>query len=414
MNRVSKVLYWKLSAFFFFFQLTWAAGYSLFAIWLGEVIKLNSLNIGVILSVNAVFAVCFKILYGYLLDKIGLRKNVLWIISLLTLFIGPFFIYVYGPLLKTNMLLGTIVGGFYLGVTYLAGIAAIESYVEKCGRKYQFEYGKTRMWGSLGWAAAIFFAGQLYNINPNINFWIASCSAVVLIIILASIKTDVKTEEIEKVEPIKVKDVISLFKRKSFWIFVLYVSGVVWSYFIVEQQFSRYYVSLFSDPALGKQVFGYLGSVQVFLEAGMLFASPFLINKIGPKNGLILAGAIMVIRIIGSGLVVEPIGISIMKLLHAFELPILLVSVFKYIAANFDSRLASSMYLIGYQSMLYVGIATFGPVAGKLYDTIGFSQTYIIMGSIAFMFTFISWFTLSNKRVKEEENTSTEKRRAVS
>ncbi|MGM0876534.1 MAG: oligosaccharide MFS transporter [Bacillota bacterium] len=402
MDKVPKGIYIRLCAFFFFFQLTWAAGYSLFAIWLGEVIELDSVSIGIIISVNAVFALCFKIFYGYLLDKIGLRKNVLWTISLLTVFVGPFFIYIYGPLLKTNLLIGTIVGGFYLGVTYLAGIAAIESYLEKCGRKYNFEYGETRMWGSLGWAAAIFFAGQLYNIDPNINFWIATCCALVLVLVLATLKIDVSIEEVEKSQSLKLNDIVSLFKMKSFWIFVMYVVGVVWSYFIMEQQFPRYFVTLFSDQALGKQVYGYLGSATVFLEAGMLFTAPFIINKIGPKKGLILAGVIMVIRIIGSGLAVVPVGISVIKLLHAFVLPILLVSIFKYIAANFDPRLASSMYLIGYQSMLYVGIATFGPFSGKLYDTIGFDNTYILLGCVTLVFTIISCFTLSNKRVSDE------------
>ncbi|RCK13146.1 hypothetical protein DT075_03165 [Bacillus licheniformis] len=65
--------------------------------------------------------------------------------------------------------LGAIVGGIYLGTAFLAGIGAIETFIEKVSRKYQFEYGRTRMWGSLGWAAATFFAGQLFNIDPNIN-----------------------------------------------------------------------------------------------------------------------------------------------------------------------------------------------------------------------------------------------------
>ncbi len=42
--------------------------------------------------------------------------------------------------------LGAVVGGLYLGVAFLAGIGAIESYVEKVSRKYKFEYGKSRMW----------------------------------------------------------------------------------------------------------------------------------------------------------------------------------------------------------------------------------------------------------------------------
>ena len=34
-----------------------------------------------------------------------------------------------------------------------------------------------------------------------------------------------------------------------------------------------------------------------------MFVAPFLVNKIGAKNGLLLASSVMAARIIGSGLV---------------------------------------------------------------------------------------------------------------
>ncbi|WP_204265775.1 MFS transporter, partial [Escherichia coli] len=74
--------------------------------------------------------------------------------------------------------------------------------------------------------------------------------------------------------------------------------------------------------------------------------APFLVNKIGAKNGLLLASSVMAARIIGSGLVEGPIMISCMKLLHAVELPILLISIFKYNSQHFDKRLSSTLYLV--------------------------------------------------------------------
>ncbi|WP_249713444.1 MFS transporter, partial [Bacillus cereus] len=71
------------------------------------------------------------------------------------------------------------------------------------------------------------------------------------------------------------------------------------------------------------QVFGYLNSFQVFLEAGMMFLAPFIVNKFGAKNSLILAGFLMAFPIVGSGIAVEPVSISSMKLIHALELPIM-------------------------------------------------------------------------------------------
>ncbi|AWI11402.1 hypothetical protein B4064_2786 [Caldibacillus thermoamylovorans] len=400
----SKNLYWKLSAYFFFFFFTWSSSYSLFSNWLGQEIELSGAATGTIFSINAIFALCMQPIYGYVSDKIGLKKNILFFISALLLLVGPFFIYVYGPLLKYNVLLGGIVGGLFLGTTFLAGVGAIESYIEKVGRRYDFEYGKSRMWGSLGWAAATFFAGQLFNINPNINFWVASISAIVLFSIILSVKIEMTEQEIERAESVKLKDVGRLFLLKDFWFFIMYVLGVTVFYNVYDQQFPLYYSSLFPSEQIENQVFGYLNSFQVFLEAGMMFAAPFIVNKIGPKKGLVLAGLLMAFRIIGSGLVTGPIGISGMKLIHAVELPIMLIAIFKYLAANFDTRLSSVLYLVGFQFATQVGASILSPIAGSFYDHIGFRYTYLLMGITVLAFTLISSYTLLNSKKKNVGN----------
>lgn len=396
--KSSKSLYWKLSAYFFFFFFTWSSSYSLFSIWLGQEIKLNGSATGLIFSVNAIFALCMQPLYGYISDRIGLKKHILFFISCLLVFVGPFYIFVYGPLLQYNVLIGAIIGGLYLGVAFLAGIGAIETYIEKVSRKYKFEYGKSRMWGSLGWAAATFFAGQLFNINPHINFWVASVSAVILVAIIFSVKVEMSSYEMEKAESVTLRDVGNLFLLKEFWFFMIYVVGVTCVYGVYDQQFPIYYASLFPTESIGNQVFGYLNSFQVFLEAGMMFAAPFIVNKIGAKNSLILAGFLMGFRIIGSGLVVGPIGISSMKLIHALELPIMLIAIFKYLAANFDTRLSSILYLVGFQFASQIGASVLSPITGGLYDSVGFSRTYLIMGGMVLVFNVISMFTLLNSK----------------
>lgn len=410
----SKSLYWKLSAYFFFFFFTWSSSYSLFSIWLGQEINLNGAATGIIFSVNAIFALCMQPIYGYISDKIGLKKNILFFISVMLVFVGPFYIYVYGPLLQYNVILGAIVGGLYLGIAFLAGIGAIESYIEKIGRKYDFEYGKSRMWGSLGWAAATFFAGQLFNINPNINFWVASVSAIILVAIILSVKVEMTDQELERADSVKLKDIGQLFLLKDFWFLIVYVIGVTCVYSVYDQQFPLYYASLFPTEALGNQVFGYLNSFQVFLEAGMMFLAPFIVNKLGAKNSLLLAGFLMAFRIVGSGMVEGPIGISGMKLIHALELPIMLIAIFKYLAANFDTRLSSVLYLVGFQFASQVGASILSPIAGKLYDSIGFRDTYMVMGIMVLCFTILSIFTLvSSKKSKGINHNKNEVQKAI-
>ncbi|HCR3990613.1 TPA: MFS transporter, partial [Citrobacter freundii] len=95
---------------------------------------------------------------------------------------------------------------------------------------------------------------------------------------------------------------------------------------------------------------------------------------------------------------------SVLKPLYGLEICLLLVSVFKYIAEHFDKRVNATMYLLGYQAMLYVGNVVVSSPAGLMYDRIGFENTYIIMGIVALTFTLISAFTLSACQSKRGKN----------
>ncbi|MBU8753463.1 MFS transporter [Priestia megaterium] len=390
-------LYWKLSSFFFLFFLSIASIFTFFAIWLGQSLNLSGAQTGIVFSVNAVFTMLFQPLYGYISDKLGLRKNLLYFISILVILSGPFLIFIYQPLLNWNFWIGALTGGSYLAITFLAGISAIESYIEKVGRKHEFEFGRARLWGSIGAAVAAAIGGRMLNINPDINFWIASGSGILLLLVIFLTKVEVSTIEEKKAKSLSVQDLGSLFKRKDFWIFMIFMLGTGCIYNVFDQQFPVYYASLFPTEQLGNQIFGYLNAGQVFLESGMLLVAPFIVRKVGPKGGLILAGIIMILRVIGSGLVSDPYSISFIKLLNAPEFAIIIVSVFKYLATHFDTKFSSILYLVGYQFAMQLGAVILSPIVGNLYDSIGFRQTYLIMGVIVTTFTLFGAFLLRNQ-----------------
>jgi len=402
-----------LSATLFFFFVTWSFWFSLFPIWLSQHLGLDGANTGIIYSLNAVGALCLQPLYGYIQDRLGLKKHLMWFIASLLIFVGPFIIYVYGPLLQANIFAGAAAGAVYLGAAFFAGVGAIETYVERVGRVSNYEFGKARMWGSLGWAFATFFAGTLININPNINFWLASVSAMIAAVMIMLVKFDnTDTNSDVEANPVRVGDLFALLKMPRFHAFALYIFGCACIYGVYDQQFAIYFSSQFATVEEGNRMFGYLNSLQVFLEAGGMFLAPFLVNRIGAKNSLILAGFIMASRIIGSGLVETAMGISAMKLLHAVELPILLIAVFKYFSKNFDTRLASTLYLFGFQFVIQVFTSFLSPLVGKSYDTIGFQQTYLILGVVVAIFAAISSFTLVSDKepsVNKETETISEK-----
>lgn len=404
MQKSGRQYYFLLSGLFFFFFFTWSSSFSLISIWLGQTLGLKGMDTGIIFSAISLVALCLQPLYGFIQDKLGLRKNLLWVIGFLLLLSGPFYIFVYAPLLKFSIILGAALGGLYVGATFFAGIGALESYIERVSRIAGFEYGRSRMWGSLGWAAATFFAGLLFNIDPNINFVLASISACAFLFILCFIrvaKIDAMGQlEYGKTSQLKIADALGLLKLSQFWALVVFVVGVS-MYNVYDQQFSVYFSHQFATPEEGNRMYGFLNSLQVFLEAGGMALAPFLVNRIGAKNSLILSGAIMTLRIIGSGLVEGPVLISIMKLLHAVELPILLIAIFKFISTRFDHRLSATLYLVAFQFVSQVCASFLAPLAGYGYDRIGFADTYMIMGCITGVFMLIAAFLLKgDKQIK--------------
>ena len=209
-----------LSATLFFFFVTWSFWFSLFPIWLSQHLGLDGANTGIIYSLNAVGALCLQPLYGYIQDRLGLKKHLMWFIASLLIFVGPFIIYVYGPLLQANIFAGAAAGAVYLGAAFFAGVGAIETYVERVGRVSNYEFGKARMWGSLGWAFATFFAGTLININPNINFWLASVSAMIAAVMIMLVKFDnTDTNSDVEANPVRVGDLFALLKMPRFHAF---------------------------------------------------------------------------------------------------------------------------------------------------------------------------------------------------
>ncbi|WP_312625209.1 oligosaccharide MFS transporter [Scandinavium sp.] len=391
----------KMSTFIFLYFFTWSSSFGLYALWLSQKVGLDSITIGSVFAINGVFAVIMKPVYGYIMDKIGMSKWLLYFVCAVSALMAPFFIFVYQPLLLSHTTMGIIIGALYLSLGWYAGVAASESYADRFSRLYGVEFGRVRMWGSLGWALAASVSGVLFNLTPLANFLVSSTTSVLMLLVLISLKIgdeQLRSNNVISANKIVFSDVVLLLKNRKFWMFSLYVAGVAWMMFVAEQQFPRYFVSFFATKEQGNAWYGYLSMIQSGTEFVMMMFIPVLVNHYGAKKGLLLCGCVVGARLIASGLTTDPVMISIIKPLYGMEIALLLISVFKYIAEHFHKKVNATMYLLGYQAMIYVGSVVVAPPAGYLYAKIGFEHTYLMMGCCALLFTLISTLTLSRCR----------------
>jgi OHS family lactose permease-like MFS transporter len=286
----SKQLHFRfLCGFLFIYFFAQAMSVSLLALWLRSTLKLSGTETGIVFAANFIAAMCSQPVYGFVSDRVGVRKHVLWMVAALVSGCGLFFTYAYAPLLQANIYLGAAVGGLYLGITFIAGSYAIESYVDRIGRRHGFEYSRVRLWGSLGFATAAFMSGQIYNVNPGINFFLASGAGLLLLVLLAFWRSAGSEQDAVPVHNVTLADALGVLRQPQFWRFMVFILGVTNLYLVFDQQFPSYFTSLFPDPATGAAMFGYLNSMQIFIEACGLFLSPLLVKRIGAKNGLLLA-----------------------------------------------------------------------------------------------------------------------------
>lgn len=390
--------YWLLNGAFFSFFVAWSFSFSFYAIWLKQNAGLTATDIGFVFSINALVAFILMPFYGFWQDRLSEGKTLLYLVAITILCCGPFFNWLYQPLLKSNFWLGSGVGALFAAVSFGAAVGVLESFIERLSRRDGFEFGRSRMWGSMGWAVATFFTGLLLNWSPQSVFWLSSLAGVVFLFCLMRVTTPTFSAPLSCQRHIPkpgLSDLLQVVKLPEFRRFAFYIISVPCIYQVFDQQFPVYFASKFADPQLANIYFGYLNSSQVLLEAALMFVTPALVNRIGVRQALILAGGIMAIRILGSGLATEMLAISALKLLHALELPILLIAMFKYIAAVFDSRLSTTLYMVGFLLLSQLSAMVLSPFFGYLYDHYGYAPSYLLIGSVVLCCTLLSAFLLS-------------------
>ncbi|MCV8248926.1 oligosaccharide MFS transporter, partial [Escherichia coli] len=238
----------------------------------------------------SLFAISFQPLLGVISDRLGLKKNLIWSISLLLVFFAPFFLYVFAPLLRFNIWAGALTGGVFIGFVFSAGAGAIEAYIERVSRSRGFEYGKARMFGCLGWALCAAMAGMLFNVDPSLVFWMGSGSALLLLLLLFLARPSTSQTAMvmntlgANSSLISTRMVFSLFRMRQMWMFVLYTIGVACVYDVFDQQFATFFRSFFDTPQAGIKAFGFATTAGEICNAIIMFCTPWIIHRIGAKN----------------------------------------------------------------------------------------------------------------------------------
>lgn len=383
----------------------WGIWWSFFQIWLTTKQGFSGTQVGTIYSFNSAITLILMLVYGSLQDKLGIKKNLLIFCVSCEVFLGPFFTWVYVPLLKSNFIVGALIGSIYLSVAFLAASPTFEALAERMSRRFGFEYGQARAWGSFGYAVAALIAGFMFTLNAYLIFWIGSVFSIVLLLVLLFIKPENDTVIVTKYESKSnnqdvnnspsLLEILSVFKMPDLWKIVIFIS-MSWTFYTVfdQQMFPEFFTTFFGTETAGQQAYGVLNSLEVFLESIMMGIIPIMMRKTGVRKSLLIGLVIMVLRIGGCGLVTNSLGVSIIKLLHAPETAIFILAMFRYFTLHFDTRISTTLYMVGFQIAAQVGQIIFSTPFGLLHDKIGYQPTFLIVAGIVFISAVYAFFVL--------------------
>jgi len=383
----------------------WGIWWSFFQIWLTSKQGFTGAQVGTIYTFGSAVALVLMFFYGYVQDKLGLKKHLLIAMVGGQVLLAPFFTWIYVPMLASNFYVGAMVGAVYLAVAYLAACPVFEAVTERLSRRYSFEYGQARAWGSFGYAVSALAAGFIFTINPYLVFWTGSVVSAVLLLVLLFMKPENDERNIEQYENQEernkatktpsLKEIVSVFGISDVWRIIVFVI-MSWTFYTVfdQQMFPEFFTKFFVTPDEGQQAYGVLNSIEVFLEFLMMGLIPVLMKKIGIRNSLLLGCLIMVCRIAGCGIATTPVGIGLIKLLHAPETAIFILAIFRYFTLHFDTRVSATLYMVGFQIAASVGGIIFSVPLGSLRDSIGYQNTFLVIAGIVMAATVYAFIIL--------------------
>lgn len=390
------------SASIFLFFAAWGIWWSFYQIWLTSEsagIGLNGSQVGTVYAIQGAITMVLMVVYGMLQDKLDLKRPITIFIGIAATLVGPFVEFIYKPLLQSNFLLGAIIGSLIIAAGFVAAAGLLEAYVERLANRTDFEYGQSRMWGSFAYAIVALVAGLLFPINPMLNFWFGS--AFGLLFLLTQLfwrpeeaNQDSSIEEVAATTP-PVAEMIGLLKNSHVWkvIFVVFMS---WTFYTIfdQQMFPDFYTSLFSSAEVGQRAYGTLNSIQVFVEAAMMGLVPILLRKLGARNTLLLGIGVMFIRILLCAVFAGPVLISAAKMLHALEVPLCILAIFKYFAIHFNKALSATLYLVAFQLSSQLGNVIMSNPLGSLRDNIGYQPTFLVIAGMVLVAGILAFFLL--------------------
>jgi nucleoside transporter len=273
-----------LSSMMFLQYYIWGAWYVTMGTYMGEVLKSSGMNIGAAYSAGAIATIISPFFVGMIADRFFAAQKIMGVLHLL----GAALLY-YATQVNNDSFYWVIL---VYSLLYMPTIALSNSvaFAQMTDAGKQFPW--IRVFGTLGWIAAGLIISQLGIEKTAGTFQVAAGVSIVLGLLSFALPNTPPKGKGEKANALAIlgTDAFVLFKTRSFFIF--FISAI-----LICIPLSFYYG--FANPflneiglqnAAGKMTLGQVS------EALFILAIPFMFNRVGVKNMLILGVSAWLLR----------------------------------------------------------------------------------------------------------------------
>lgn len=288
---------------------------------------------------------------------------------------------------------------FMIAVSYsvvLMMINGVNPVMEKIATASPYQYGKIRIWGTIGYALGSQFAGILYDlVAPQAIFIVFVLTMILCIIGLVGTEPDIKKEAAKENEKVKT---MTLFKNKKF----VYYLAICAIFYGITNMSNTFVPSMLTDKGLDVDVTSTILSIAVFCEAPLVLFSNRFMDKIANKTLLIISISMVCLQCAVYGFDLPLIFILLITFLAKHPSGMLYIMInLKVINTLIDEN--QQITALAYVAILKNLVAIiFQNVAGNILDVTTYSNLYLIcFGWMLVALILVIFFKISSGNDKK-------------
>ena len=337
-----------------------------FPVWL-ETLSMSDFQIGIVLAIPLFVRVVSAPVAGMVADRIGERSIVLlWsaMLSLLTA-IALFATGSFWPVLLLYTLQGAVYSP-YVPITEAIMLSGV--------RRWNFDYGKMRLWGSLAFIVATMIGGWLSGLYGGAMVLPAMAAAFVLTVLGAVIAPRIgKPRRPSPISAMATMPVKSTLRQRDVQLMLIGVSLV-----------NSSHAMLFAFSAIYWQKMGFSGvDVGILWSAGVLAEVVFFLFAVQLRRRfnlwsmMIVGSAVAVLRWILFPMEMSFAGYFALQCLHAFTYAIIHMSAQSRLVERVaEEQEASAQGLYFFYTGIFTALATFA--SGYAFSWYGVQGFYLM------------------------------------